>query len=107
MTRFRPVMLTAVTTILGLVPMAIGMNINYRALTVLFGGTSAEWWGPMAVAVIFGLAFATILTLIQVPVMYSIMEDGRELLGRFRHPARQGQPASEPARIEPGPLETE
>ncbi len=82
MTRFRPVMLTAVTTILGLVPMAVGMNINYRQLTVLFGGTSAEWWGPMAVAVIFGLAFATVLTLVQVPVMYSIIEDGRSVLGR-------------------------
>ncbi len=83
MTRFRPVLLTAVTTILGLVPMAIGMNINYRQLTVMFGGTSAEWWGPMANAVIFGLAFATVLTLIQVPVMYSIIEDLRRVFSRL------------------------
>ena len=73
--RFRPVMLTAVTTILGLVPMAIGVSIDFSNLRVLMGGASATWWGPMAVAVIFGLAFATVLTLVMVPTFYSIMED--------------------------------
>ncbi len=70
--RFRPVMLTAMTTILGLMPMAIGVSFDFRSFTWEIGGESAEWWGPMAVAVIFGLAFATILTLIVVPVLYSL-----------------------------------
>ncbi len=72
--RFRPVMLTAITTILGLTPMAIGVSFDFRSLTLQVGGEMAVWWGPMAVAVIFGLAVATLLTLIVVPVLYSISE---------------------------------
>jgi multidrug efflux pump subunit AcrB len=72
--RFRPVMLTAITTILGLTPMAIGVSFDFRSLTLQIGGEMAVWWGPMAVAVIFGLAVATLLTLIVVPVLYSIAE---------------------------------
>lgn len=70
-TRFRPVMLTAITTILGLVPMALGISFDFREFHWTFGGESSQWWGSMAVAVIFGLAFATILTLIVVPVLYT------------------------------------
>ena len=75
--RFRPVLLTAATTILGLMPMAIGLSFDFRNLAWEIGGESAEWWGPMAVAVIFGLAFATLLTLIVVPVLYSLAESAR------------------------------
>ena len=75
MTRFRPVMLTAITTILGLVPMAIGLSIDFSTLKVFWGTQSSEWWGPMAVAVIFGLAFATLLTLIVVPTLYLLIDD--------------------------------
>jgi len=75
MTRFRPVMLTAITTILGLVPMALGVSIDFTRFRVLVGGSSAQFWGPMAVAVIFGLAFATLLTLVMVPTLYTILED--------------------------------
>jgi len=71
-TRFRPVMLTAVTTILGLIPMAIGVSFDFRNMTWLVGSESSQWWGPMAIAVIYGLAFATVLTLIVVPTLYSI-----------------------------------
>jgi len=72
-TRFRPVMLTAVTTILGLVPMAVGVSFDFRAMRLIVGGEMSQWWGGMAVAVIFGLTFATLMTLIVVPTLYSAM----------------------------------
>jgi multidrug efflux pump subunit AcrB len=94
--RFRPVMLTAITTILGLTPMALGMSLDFRTMSLQIGGESAQWWGPMAVAVIFGLAVATLLTLVVVPVLYSITETFSirsmigTLLGRGRKQASVG-----------------
>ena len=78
--RFRPVMLTATTTILGLLPMAVGVSFDFKTFSWVIGGESADWWGPMAVAVIFGLAFATLLTLVVVPVLYSLAESAK---GKF------------------------
>ncbi len=74
MTRLRPVLLTAVTTILGLMPMALGVSFDFRAFEWVTSSDSTDWWGPMAVAVIFGLAFATALTLIVAPTFYSILD---------------------------------
>ena len=71
--RFRPVILTAMTTILGLLPLATGISFDFFTLSWEIGGRSSQWWGPMGVAVIFGLAFATALTLVIVPVLISLI----------------------------------
>ncbi|UCF18931.1 MAG: efflux RND transporter permease subunit [Gemmatimonadota bacterium] len=98
MTRFRPVTLTAITTVMGLIPLAIGLNVDFLGLysrlepNIYWGGESAAWWAPMAIAVIAGLSFATFLTLVLVPVMYSLSDD----LGDFF--AKHFTQAKEPER---------
>ena len=75
-TRITPVVLTATATMLGLVPLAVGMNVNFVTLFsqlnphIYFGGDNMAFWGPLAWTIIFGLSFATFLTLVLVPALY-------------------------------------
>jgi multidrug efflux pump subunit AcrB len=79
--RLRPVLLTAITTILGLVPLTTGLDFDFRTLTFSTNSESSQYWRSMGVAVIFGLAFATFLTLVLVPVLYDLLLAWRERRG--------------------------
>ena len=77
-TRLRPVVLTAITTILGLVPMVTGVSFDFRHLAISWVSESSQWWRSMAIVVIFGLMVATFLTLIVVPTLYSLFSSMEE-----------------------------
>ncbi len=73
-TRLRPVLLTAVTTILGLLPMVTGISYDFHVMELSTVSQSSQWWSTMAIVVIFGLLIATFLTLVVVPTLYSLLD---------------------------------
>jgi multidrug efflux pump len=90
-TRMTPVLLTATATMLGLIPLAVGLNIDFVKLFtelnphIYFGGDNVAFWGPLSWTMIFGLSFATFLTLILVPCMYIVMDkNSRAIKGWFK-----------------------
>ena len=91
-TRLRPVVLTAVSTILGVVPLATGIDIDWRQFSLVIGAESSDFWRPLGIAIISGLSVSTFLTLVVVPTFYSSFEvfgqwvarSFRRLFGRDR-----------------------
>lgn len=93
--RMTPVILTATATILGMIPLAVGFNIDFVTMftelnpKIYFGGDSVAFWGPLSWTIIFGLSFATFITLILVPVMYLIAFNTKEKTKRIISNTRQ------------------
>ena len=88
--RLRPVMLTTVTTVLGLLPMALAMNIDIVNRDIFFGGPATQWWRQMATAIAGGLVFATLLTLLLTPSLLMIQANFSRRWRQRRSRAKAG-----------------
>ena len=81
--RLRPVLLTTVTTVFGLLPLACGYSVDLTSRTITAEGEMAMFWAPLSQAIVFGLSFATLLTLIVTPAMLALPGSIKTLLSRF------------------------
>jgi len=88
-TRLRPVLLTAITTILGLIPMMTGVSYDFQNWHISWVSESTQWWRTMAVVVIYGLMLATFLTLVVVPTLYSLFDSMRNRMGSYVETVRR------------------
>ncbi len=88
-TRLRPVLLTAITTVLGLLPMITGVSYDFHKLAISWTSESTLWWRSMAAVVIFGLIVATVLTLMVVPTLYALTETSKGKLGAVYRRVKQ------------------
>ncbi|MDH3253128.1 MAG: efflux RND transporter permease subunit, partial [Ignavibacteria bacterium] len=101
--RLRPVVLTAASTVLGILPLASGIDFDWRALHFVIGAESADFWRPLGIAIIFGLTIATFLTLVIVPTFYALLESWlielRLRIDRLKQRLGMGSPPEEGAAI--------
>ena len=86
--RLRPVLLTTVTTVFGLLPLACGLSVDLISRSITANGEMALFWAPLSQAIVFGLSFATILTLVATPAMLALPTTVREFMAKYRRPDR-------------------
>jgi multidrug efflux pump subunit AcrB len=87
----RPIILTAAATILAIVPLASGIDLDWRTFSLIIGGENSTFWRPMGVAIIFGLMISTFLTLVITPSIYSFTDDlAKKIFGK-KKPAETEQ----------------
>jgi len=91
--RLRPVMLTTITTILGLMPMVLGVNIDFLTRAVSVGAPSMQWWGQLSTSIVFGLGFATVLTLVVTPAALMLKANVHAWRSRRKALRNVAQPA--------------
>jgi multidrug efflux pump len=100
--RLRPVMLTTVTTVFGLLPLALHFSVDLFNREVIYGGQVSSFWVPLARSIVFGLSFATLLTLIATPAMLELPDATRKLWNKMlkRSPGDSPQPSGEVPALE-------
>jgi multidrug efflux pump len=92
--RARPVLLTAVTAVLGVLPIAFGINVDFNLREITFGAPSTQWWIQLSTAIVFGLSFSTILTLIVTPASLSAIAHVRNAWDRLLRRRRKPEPVT-------------
>ncbi len=98
--RLRPIMLTTFTTILGLIPMALTVNFDYINRVISYGSITSIWWVQLSTAVIAGLAFSTLLTLVLTPVMLSLPQNVVDLFAKRKVKAEANRIAREEGNLD-------